>query len=58
MGFFKNKEEMFKHRANQFDKSAKTYAKNGNNKKEDWAREQANINREKAVKYKGEKGWD
>lgn len=57
MGFFKNKEEMFNHRAERFEREAERYAEMGNSDKERWAREQQQENLEKANKYKGQEGW-
>lgn len=57
MGFFKNKEHMFTHRAERFDKEAERYSERGNTEKENWAKQQAKENREKADKYKGQEGW-
>jgi hypothetical protein len=57
MGFFKNKEDMFNHRAKRFDKEADRYSQRGNTEKASWAKDQAKENRDKANKYKGQNGW-
>lgn len=57
MGFFKNKEDMFNHRAKRFDEEAERYLQRGNTEKASWAKEQAKENRDKANKYKGQNGW-
>lgn len=57
MGFFKNKEEMFNHRAERFEREAERYAEKGNSEKASWAKEQQQENLEKAKKYKGQDGW-
>lgn len=57
MGFFKNKEDMFNHRADRFKNDGDEYADKGNSKKAEWCYEQEEENREKAEKYKGQKGW-
>lgn len=57
MSFFKNKEEMFNHRAKQFENSRERYEKKGNIEKADWASEQIKHNQSQAEKYKGQEGW-
>lgn len=48
---------MFNHRANRFEQEADRYSQRGNTKKADWAKKQAEDNREKANQYKGKDGW-
>lgn len=57
MGFFKDKEEMFNHRADRFSREADQYVREGKTEKAEWAKEQEIENREKADKYKGQDGW-
>ncbi|AQQ65188.1 MULTISPECIES: hypothetical protein [Bacillus] len=57
MGFFKDKEEMFNHRADRFSREADQYVREGKTEKAEWAKEQEFENREKADKYKGQDGW-
>lgn len=57
MGFFNSKEDMFKHRADRFKREGQEAARRGNIEKSNWCKEQEKANREKAIKYKGQKGW-
>ena len=63
MAFYKDKEEMFQHRANRFEREGKEHwakAKNGEGDyhfgKAKKCFEQAKENKEKAQQYKGQ-GW-
>lgn len=57
MSFFKDKKEMFSHRAERMEREVERATKKGNSDKADWARGQVKENREKADKYKNDKGW-
>lgn len=57
MAFFKNKEDMFNHRADRFKREGKEAERRGNTTKSDWCSQQEKENREKAKKYKGQEGW-
>lgn len=57
MAFFEDKTDMFKHRAERFGRQAEDYLKKGKTEKANWAKEQEKENRDKAEKYKGQKGW-
>lgn len=57
MAVYKNKEEMFKHRAERFKEEVSRYEKRGNLSKAEWAKEQVKHNESQAEKYKGQEGW-
>lgn len=57
MAFFKNKEDMFNHRADRFKRDGQEAERRGNTTKSDWCLRQEKENREKAKKYKGQEGW-
>ena len=46
---FKDKEEMFNHRADRFSREADQYVREGKTEKAEWAKEQEFENREKLI---------